>query len=388
MKIKVLVLASALLLCGSAFAQENNKDANGNIQYGPYSTNKFWDNWFVSLSGGIDYTVENKTGGGLTPALDINVGKWIDPCFGVRAGWEGWKVAAKNANPDKYNYNQIHADFLWNISNQFWGYKEDRVYNCIPYFHASAILNVLTSSKKLGADIGAGFGLLNNIRLNDKLSIPIDVRGTILHGDNLGPGGAGLGGVLSVTAGLAYNFGVSNWKRTSSILAPALAAAAAAEAAKQAMQAEKDKANAQQAAAQNAADQLAKENDNLKKEVAQGLNDNSDLIKGLLETPMVVYFEIGKAKLSNKEQAHFDYIVKNIMSRGKSAKFTLSGNADSKTGSKRRNQQLSEQRADYIYKLLTDKYGMDADKFTVKANGGNDIFDTPELNRAVIIEAE
>ena len=69
-------------------------------------------------------------------------------------------------------------------------------------------------------------------------------------------------------------------------------------------------------------------------------------------------------------------------------KFTLSGNADSKTGTKKRNQQLSQQRADYLYKLLTEKYGLDGNQFTVKANGGNDIFDTPELNRAVIIEKD
>ena len=381
MKIKALVFASALLLCGSAFAQEDGS-------FGPYQTNKFGDNWFAGISGGIDWTVENKTGGGVTPALDLYVGKWLDPCFGVRAGWEGWQVAAKNQNPNRYNFNAFHADFLWNITNQFWGYKEDRVYNCIPYFHADAIANVLLKTKQLGADIGAGFGILNNIRLNEKLIIPIDVRGLIMHGDNLGPGGRGLGGVLSVTAGLAYNFGVNNFKTVASAVAPALAAAAAAEAAKQALQSEKDKATAQQAVAKEEADKLAKENDNLKKEVAQSVNDNTDLIKSLLETPMVAYFEIGQAKLSKKELAHVDYIVKNIMSRGKNAKFTLSGNADSKTGSKRRNQQLSQQRADYLYKLLTEKYGMSADQFTVKANGGNDIFDTPELNRAVIIEAE
>lgn len=380
MKIKVLALASALLLCVSAFAQEDNRDANGNIQYGPYQTNKFWDNWFVSVGGGVDFVYDNPTGGGLTPALDVNVGKWLDPCFGVRAGYQGWKSAVKNMNPDKVGNNQLHADFLWNISNQFWGYKEERVYNCIPYFHASAFLG------ECGKELGAGFGLLNNIRLNDKLSIPIDLRGTILKGEQIG--GAGMCGIASLTAGLAYNFGVNNFKRVSTTLAPALAAAAAAEAAKQAMQAEKDKANAQQAAAKDEANKLAKENDNLKKEVAQSVSDNGDLIKSLLETPMVAYFEIGQAKLSKKELAHVDYIVKNIMSRGKNAKFTLSGNADSKTGSKKRNQQLSEQRADYIYKLLTEKYGLDASQFTVKANGGNDIFDTPELNRACIIEKQ
>ena len=181
---------------------------------------------------------------------------------------------------------------------------------------------------------------------------------------------------------------MNNFTRVSTTLAPALAAAAAAEAAKQALQAEKDKADAARAAAEAEAKRLAAENANLKNEVSKGINDNSDLIKSLLSSPMVAYFEIGQAKFSKKEAAHFDYVVKTIMSHGKNVKFTLSGNADSKTGSKRRNQKLSQMRADYVYKLLTEKYGMSEDQFEVKANGGNDIFDTPELNRAVIIEAQ
>lgn len=382
MKIKALFLASALLLCGSAFAQETNLDANGNIQYGPYQTNTFWDNWFGSITGGIDYAVDGLSGGGLSTALDLAVGKWIDPCFGVRAGFEGFHTSTKNLSIEGVTNNILHADFLWNISNQFWGYKENRIYNCIPYFHADAMLG----GDYNGNDFGAGFGLLNNFRLGEKFSIPVDLRGTICHGEQLG--GNGFGGLLSLTVGLAYNFGVNNFTRVSTTLAPALAAAAAAEAAKNAVQSEKDKLAAAEAAANDKANKLAKENANLKDEVAKGVSDNSDLISGLLEAPMIAYFEIGQSKLSKKELAHFDYIVNNIMSRGKNAKFTLSGNCDTKTGSKKRNQQLSEQRADYIYKLLTEKYGMSTDKFTVKANGGNDIFDTPELNRAVIIEAE
>ena len=35
-----------------------------------------------------------------------------------------------------------------------------------------------------------------------------------------------------------------------------------------------------------------------------------------------------------------------------------------------------------------DGDGIDGSRFTVKANGGNDVFDSPELNRAVIIEKQ
>ena len=194
--------------------------------------------------------------------------------------------------------------------------------------------------------------------------------------------------MASATAGLNFNLGKSNWSRKSTSIAGYAAAVAAAEAAANSAQAAKDKANAAQKALAKKNAELAAENQQLKDELAKAGTDNGDIINNLLNEPIIAYFEIGKAKLSVKEQAHVEYAVKNIISQGKNVKFTLSGNADSKTGSKKRNQQLSEQRADYIYKLLTEKYGLDGSQFTVKANGGNDIFDTPELNRAVLIEKQ
>ena len=46
---KLIVFAAALLVSIAAFAQETNKDANGNKQFGPYETNKFADNWVIGL---------------------------------------------------------------------------------------------------------------------------------------------------------------------------------------------------------------------------------------------------------------------------------------------------------------------------------------------------
>lgn len=44
------IVAIALMAMSVAFAQENNnRDENGNIVRGPYLTNEFGDNWFISL---------------------------------------------------------------------------------------------------------------------------------------------------------------------------------------------------------------------------------------------------------------------------------------------------------------------------------------------------
>ena len=39
----------------AAMAQENgNRDENGKIVRGPYLTNKFGDNWFIGVAGGVN----------------------------------------------------------------------------------------------------------------------------------------------------------------------------------------------------------------------------------------------------------------------------------------------------------------------------------------------
>ena len=82
--------AVALTASPEAFAQEDgNRDENGKIVRGPYETNRFGDNWFVSAGGGIDLFMNEgyKTKLGLD--LDANVGKWFTPSVGMRIGYSG-----------------------------------------------------------------------------------------------------------------------------------------------------------------------------------------------------------------------------------------------------------------------------------------------------------
>ena len=59
-------------------------------QKGPYVTNGFWDNWFVTAGGGAQIYFGESDGHGsfgkrIAHALDISAGKWITPSVGVRA---------------------------------------------------------------------------------------------------------------------------------------------------------------------------------------------------------------------------------------------------------------------------------------------------------------
>lgn len=102
---------------------------------------------------------------------------------------------------------------------------------------------------------------------------------------------------------------------------------------------------------------------------------------------MVLFFKIGKATLDSKELTNLEFYVRNAIRADEDKTFTLIGSADKATGSRELNQRLSEQRMEYVYNLLKDKYGVPADRLVKKAEGDtNNRFAEPELNRAVIVE--
>ena len=104
-------------------------------------------------------------------------------------------------------------------------------------------------------------------------------------------------------------------------------------------------------------------------------------------TPGAVFFEIGKTELSPQELFHLDFYVKNVIALDEDKVFTLTGYADKQTGSKKRNQQLSQMRVDYVYDLLQTKYNIPAERLVVKAAGSDvDRWNDPLLNRCVVLE--
>ena len=382
---KFFVIAASLLIGFSAFAQESNKDGNGNTQWGPYETNTFFDNTFINIGGGANFAVKDanfKNAGNYGIAVQADFGKWFTPEYGARIGWRGLKNQIKGyeSNIDKFNFAK--ADFLWNASNAFAGYKETRFWDFVPFLGAG----VLFTSPAAAYEYGAEAGIINNLRLGDRVDLNVEL-GTIVGKQQpyLNTGRFIL--FPYATAGLQFNLGKTGWTRRATTVASYAAAVAAAEAAANAAKAGKDAADAAKNAADAKAKALADENAKLKNELAAASAQAGDY-SALFEEPIIAYFKIGSAKISTQEKAHIAYAVKNIISRGENVKFTLAGNADSKTGTARRNMQLSQQRADAVYKLMTEELGIDGSRFTVKANGGNDVFDTPELNRAVFIEKQ
>jgi outer membrane protein OmpA-like peptidoglycan-associated protein len=68
-------------------------------------------------------------------------------------------------------------------------------------------------------------------------------------------------------------------------------------------------------------------------------------------------------------------------------KFKIMGSADKETGNKKYNMKLSKDRANRVYDVLVNKFGVNPSQLEVIAKGQeNEPFDKPVLNRVVIVE--
>ena len=394
MKFKLLLLvAAAFTISVAANAQETNKDENGKRIYGPYETNAFGDNWFINANIGLNISMDggfaNLTrvgalnyGAGLT--VDLAAGKWFTPCFGARLGWAGWGTGNVGGNskfggfPGVWGFNYVHADVLWNISHQFAGYKELRRANVVPYFTSGMVFGrKLGTNDRVRMGLGIGAGVMVQIRCSDLISFVPDVRFIGFNGEIADV--KGIAGQFSATVGVQFNLPRNNWTRKATTVAAYTAAVADAEAARDAAKVSEQKAVAAKEAADAKADKLAKENEELRKKLAEV---KAIRVVDLGENPVAAYFEIGQTKLSDKEMAHLKYNVKTAIAGNQDVKLILTGSADKFGGSNKRNRQLAQKRADYVINLLVKEFGLSVDNFEVVTTV---VDGTSPLSRAVII---
>lgn len=66
--------------------------------------------------------------------------------------------------------------------------------------------------------------------------------------------------------------------------------------------------------------------------------------------------------------------------------YTVSGYADSSTGTPQLNQELSRKRAQAVVDVLVNRYGIAPERLKIDASGGVDKFGKPILNRVVLVQ--
>lgn len=388
---KFLSLVAIAAVSFSAMAQESQSSASDSQQdEAIYNvrTNSFWSNWFISADYSLGYnrpsekvadgtTVDPSFGDYLTNGFTIGVGKWFTPGLGLRTKFTGIKTVNFSLTDvlDKQTAFRFNEDILFNITNMIWGYKQNRVYNAIPYVGFGMGINTDSES----AAYGYSAGLLNTFRLNDKWSVNAEIAYSMFDHTFNGEGGFKYEDAkilkkqdngLNIEVGLTYNLGkTKGWKKAvdEDALRDEFAQAMAAK------QSELDDANNENARLR---DELAKK----PKEVIREVKAPATVV------PQSVFFRINSAKLSDGDNVNLQAVAEAAKANS-AAKVYVTGYADNATGTAEYNQSLSEKRAEAVASKL-EELGVSRDQMVVEGKGGDNAQAKAKLNRRAIVSVK
>ena len=348
-------LACALLLSSTATALAQEKARSG------FVTGRFGDNWFIEFGGGVNSVLDNGSFGKPRAAAELRFGKWFLPHVGLALGVHGVQNVANNIKSGwfcadrTFWFGHLDADVLWNMSNTIGGYRPDRTWNFIPYARFSYIYASEKMNSERTGEFGAGGGLRNAIRLADRVDLYLDLGAVVSREKAFRESGSVIC-FPSADLGLTVRVGRQGFRRKT----------------KEVVEVEKIVTVTKE----------VKDTVVIKEEVK-----DSVLIEKLRSTPLTLYFEIDKTFLTERELAHLEFYVNNVVTP--EMKLILVGSADKETGNKKHNQELSEGRAEYVRNILLETYHLNPENVRTVAEGDwNNIYNTPEKNRVVTIYIE
>ena len=386
MKLKALALSIAL--AAGMFAANAQTASKGN-------------DTFVGVGGGVISTYNH---GFNTPAFygNIMVGRYITPVWGVRAVIGGpfqtldmkdgnatmW-TGSENEIYSKTNklFGELNIDGMVNFSNIFakdlakfdvYGFvgptvnlssEGTKISSTQDFDPTSGIVRVETADG-LKARVGATAGLGLGYNFTNAFELALEGRFGVtpsVFGDASDYRKAE--GTGRVTLNAIWTIGGKHGK-----FARAAAAAAAA-------------GYLSQEAANVLAREYAAQNPKIVEKVVEKevIKEVEKYINKEIPASTAVFFEINKAVLTSKDKARLQLYAEEI--KNVETSFVVSGYADKKTGSVKRNQTLSEQRAKVVYDYLIS-LGVPASKLETVAHGGVDplFFNNDVLSRTVIIK--
>lgn len=329
-----------------------------------------------------DYISKGKAGKLITPTFEINVGKWFTPVIGLRAGFGGYQAKGYSVKDAGFAYKRVdtnvyrtkwgilhlHGDVMLNFTNLFCGYREDRLYNAIPYVSIGYLRGIDNNENELSG----GIGFINRFRLNKAWDLNLELKGNINNDVMDGiRGGKNMEGSAAIMVGATYRFNRRDWTKGTGISAAEM----------QAVQNQLKSMNEENASLRNRVNALEEEKRN--QPVVTETKASNKLPDA---TEYVAFFDINKAYLSEKEAVNLEAYA-NLIKKYPENKFIITGYADKQTGSAEFNERLSKLRAEAVYNTLVDKYGVNKDQLTMEYKGGVDTMfrENPRLSRAAII---
>jgi len=417
----IATVLTVLSIQVSAAAQDwigTNRDDFGKVVYGSYLTNKWYDNWYVGVSGGIGTSFSKVNKARFSPQFDFSILKWFTPSVGARLGYQGFSgreyltigytphAINHSALPFegdygkpgllKYGLAYIHGDILINLMNALWGYKKDRFFQTSIYANAGFCRLYDNSpgegigSKNYDNEFAFGAGAYCTFRITDRLVATADLRhySTASRYKTLD---ATRTHRLSLTVGVAYNLYKTYWNRAQTIIKENTSSKADADMAKAAL------ANTRKALqlAERKVEEKKKESENLKVEVERLDQSNNTIelsYKALKEkvaaAEIVLFFYTNLDKLNFSELHHLDQYVESKLKENPDHVFYITGSADKGTGTMERNKVLCRSRAHEVRRILIKDHKVKPENVVIKATIVSDKHLEGAYDRCVLIENE
>ena len=338
-----------------------------------FETNRFWDNWEMSLAGGNSILlVSEKLGKDPGKFLDrngwnANVGftKWVAPIIGMRLQLDAGEFRNYSFDQARYGngvfktpYMFVHSDLLVNMSNWIGGYNPNRVYYAISYvgFGYTAMSWTKKSAGSYNGEFAFSSGLINKFRVTPQWDIELDLRSWMFAEKSLPKeiqGGGRYAFGLSASLGVAYRFNQRDWTPAYSQVDVDgyLAAIIALE----------ERLAVRDIELVNASNEIAtldSKNKSLEVDIAKCKDKRVQTQSKVVVVPeCVAFFTIGEAKITDYAEATLETYVEQV--KDTSMPISVVGYADKETGSVQRNEQLSKERAESVTAWLV-KAGIDA----------------------------
>lgn len=402
-KMKRFIFALALAgIAGGATAQTTSDNSTFEaVPTSKYSvaTNSFWSNWFLQVGftwnafydnaevgDGYKWSKRPWKGFRSAPGMTIALGKWFTPGLGLRTKLDGFwgKTVApeylnggKEPNNNQFKYWMLNEQAIFNLSNLFCGYKENRIWNISVYAGSGIARNM--SDNKYSMILSGG--LLNTFRINKTMSAFVDVQlaygGDVINdltGASSGEHSSRLKNhdlVVSPQIGLSFNLGKNRFKPV-----PDVDAILAQH------KAQMDDMNAR---LKNAEDENAKLKDELNNRPAeQPAQETTSEVSGAAYS---VFFNINSARLNSHKDILNLQSVADFAKANNDVQVICDGYADSKTGSASYNQKLSQKRAQAVANKLIEM-GVPSSQISVNGLGGVKDVTPFKYNRRVIVRVK
>lgn len=381
---KVSLLLCLALASLTATAQESGVSAEAGRKT-TFARNGAGDNWFIGAGAGASmYFGPSDQHASFLDRMTVNpmitVGKWFNPYFGARLVAQGGKIHSFSGNEAQRMYSMthlnVHADFMFNVTNYFMKYDQNRLYNFIP------TVGIGYDREQAGRGFfkGRGFNgptfnasLLNTFRINDRLSLFAEVGGLIVEKrfDNGPQGSTSWNGIMNGNAGIILNLGKVGFSEAVLMDENLI-----------------NDLNGQ-------INRLRSENDELRRRPvscppAQRCPEVTTTVveKEGTYVPNVVFFRINSAVIDNNQEVSI-YNTAEYLKANPNAKVKIVGYADRQTGTAEYNMKLSEKRARNVAKVLVDRYNISSNRVQVEWKGSSEQpYKENAWNRVAIFFAE